>query len=104
MAKVKLIGLEQSAASQIGRALDGGFHEIQQLPANSRIGEMFDADVVFAGGEGKQYIQLLKKLRAERPGLTFVVVTRILETSGSLDALEVGATDYFAAPFDARPI
>ena len=102
MAKVKLIGLEQSAASQIGRALDGGFHEIQQLPVNSRIGDMLDADIVFAGGEGKQYIPLLKKLRAERPGLPFVVVTRIPETSDWLDALEAGATDYCSAPSEPR--
>lgn len=102
MAKVKLIGLEQSAASQIGRALDGGFHQIESLPANSRIGEILDADIVFAGGEGKQYIALLKKVRAERPGLPFVVVTRIPETSDWLDALEAGATDYCSAPFEAR--
>jgi DNA-binding response OmpR family regulator len=102
MAKVKLVGLEQSAANQIGRALDGGFHEIEQLPANSRLGEILDADIVFAAGEDKQYISLLRRIRAEKPGLPFVVVTRIPETSDWLDALEAGATDYCSAPFEAR--
>lgn len=102
MAKVKLIGLEQSAAYQIGRALDSSFHHIEQLPANFRHGELFDADIVFAAGEDRLYLPLLKRVRAERPGLPFVVVTRNLETSEWLDALEAGATDYCSAPFEPR--
>lgn len=102
MANVKLIGLEQSAASQIGRALDGGFHQIEQLPANTRVGDLLDADIVFAGGEGKQYVPLLHRVRAERPDLPFVVVTRLPDTAGWLDALEAGATDYCSAPFESQ--
>jgi len=102
MANIKLIGLEPSAASQIGRALDGSFHQIEILPLTAKHSEVMDADIVFAGGERKQYIPLLKRLRAVRPGLPFVVVTRIPETSDWLDALEAGATDYCSAPFEAR--
>jgi DNA-binding response OmpR family regulator len=102
MANIKLIGLEPSAASQIGRALDGSFHQIEILPLTARHSDVMDADIVFAGGEHKQYIPLLKRLRAARPSLPFIVVTRIPETSDWLDALEAGATDYCSAPFEAR--
>ncbi|MES1257203.1 MAG: hypothetical protein ABUS51_02190 [Acidobacteriota bacterium] len=102
MAKILLIGLEPSAAHQIERALDGGFHEIEQKPETARVGELSDCDVIFANGEGKNYIPLLRGVREERPTLPFVVVTRIPETSDWLDALEAGATDYCSAPFEAR--
>lgn len=102
MAKIALIGLDPAAATQIARALDGGFHQIEQKPVTARVGELSDCDVVFANGEGKKYLPLLRGIRAERPGLPFVVVTRIPETSDWLDALEAGATDYCSAPFEPR--
>jgi DNA-binding NtrC family response regulator len=102
MANIKLIGLEPSAAYQISRVLDDGFHQIEDLPVNTRLGDLLGADIVFAGGEGKHYLELLKKVRAAKPDLPFVVVTRIPETSDWLDALEAGATDYCSAPFETR--
>jgi DNA-binding NtrC family response regulator len=102
MAKIKLIGLESSSAHQIRRVLEDGFHQIEDLPVSTRVGDLLDADIVFAGGEGKYYTDLLKKVRAAKPDLPFVVVTRIPETSDWLDALEAGATDYCSAPFEAR--
>ena len=102
MAKIVLIGLEPSAANQIVRALDGGFHQIEQRSQNAPVGDLIDCDVVFANGEGKDYMPLLRGVRAERPTLPFVVVTRIPDTSDWLDALEAGATDYCSAPFEAR--
>lgn len=104
MAKVFLIGLEQSAASQIGRALAVERHQIEHKPKNVSVGELLDADIVFAGGDGKQYMPLLRGVREACPALPFVVVTRIPETSDWLDALEAGATDYCSAPFEARQI
>jgi len=63
-----------------------------------------DADIVFAGGEPKHYLSLLRKVREARPALPFVVVTRNPETTAWLDALEAGATDYCSAPFESRQI
>lgn len=102
MAKVALIGLEPSSANQIARALHGGFHQIEQKPGTVLVGELTDCDIVFANGEGKNYLSLLRGVREVRPALPFVVVTRIPETSDWLDALEAGATDYCSAPFEAR--
>jgi DNA-binding response OmpR family regulator len=60
------------------------------------------ADIVFAAGDGKRYVPLLRKVREAFPALPFVVVTRIPETADWLDALEAGATDYCSGPFDPR--
>lgn len=100
MAKVILIGLEHSTATQIGRALSE--HDVQEKPKNTSLREIADADIVFADGERKQYLPLLNDLRKQKPGMPFVVVTRIPETTDWLDALEAGATDYCAAPFEPR--
>jgi DNA-binding response OmpR family regulator len=104
MAKVFLIGLEQATANQIGRALGVERHQIELKPKNVPVSELLDADIVFAGGDGKQYMTLLKRVREVCPSLPFVVVTRIPETSDWLDALEAGATDYCSAPFESRQI
>lgn len=104
MAKVALIGLEQAAAAQIGRALSNENHEITQKQENSAAYDLLDADIVFAGGERKRYMPLLRSVRKARPELPFVVVTRVPETSEWLDALEAGATDYCAAPFELRQL
>jgi DNA-binding response OmpR family regulator len=102
MAKVKLIGLDPLAAVQIGRVLAGSFHEIETLPVTVTLSDVLDADIILAGGERQQYVPLLRKVRAAKPDLPFIVVTRIPETSDWLDALEAGATDYCSAPFEAR--
>ena len=102
MAKIVTIGLDQSAAFQLARALGVERHEIAHKPKSTGITELVEADIVFANGDGKQYLTLLKQIREAVPGLPFVVVTRVPETSDWLDALEAGATDYCSAPFEPR--
>jgi DNA-binding response OmpR family regulator len=104
MASVFLIGLEQAIAAQISRALAAERHRIEHKPQNVAVPDLMDVDIVFAGGQPSQYLSLLRRVREERPGLPFVVVTRIPETTEWLDALEAGATDYCSAPFEARQI
>jgi DNA-binding response OmpR family regulator len=104
MARVVLVGLEQSTAGQISRALAVERHQIEQKHPNVATRDLADADIVFAGGEPAQYMKLLRTVRAERPALPFVVVTRMPETAEWLDALEAGATDYCSAPFESRQI
>jgi DNA-binding response OmpR family regulator len=102
MAKIITIGLDQSAAFQLACALGVDRHEIAHKPKLTRIAEILNADIVFANGEGKQYLPLLQEIRGAAPGLPVVVVTRVPETSDWLDALEAGATDYCSAPFEPR--
>lgn len=104
MANVFLVGLEPSAAGQIGRALATERHEIRNTNRSITAEELSDADIVFAGGDRTQYLNLLRHVRASRPSLPFVVVTGHPETTDWLDALDAGATDYCSAPFEQRQI
>jgi DNA-binding response OmpR family regulator len=104
MAKVALIGIEPSAARQLVLALDGGSHQIEQKSVIGPVGDVLDYDIVFAGGDEKSYLPLLRHIRAASPALPFVVVTRLPETADWLDALEAGATDYCSAPFESQQI
>ncbi|HEX4274451.1 MAG TPA: response regulator [Bryobacteraceae bacterium] len=104
MANVFLIGLEQSTAAQISRALAVERHKIEQKPQTVGARDLMEVDIVFAGGTPAQYLPLLRRVRDERPSLPFVVVTRIPETTEWLDALEAGATDYCCSPFENRQI
>ncbi|MDE3196112.1 MAG: hypothetical protein KGN84_07205 [Acidobacteriota bacterium] len=104
MANVVLVGLEPSAAGQIGRALTKERHEIRNRTRNISEEELSKADIVFAGGDQNQYMSLLRHVRASRPTLPFVVVTGLARTADWLDALEAGATDYCSAPFEQHQI
>jgi DNA-binding response OmpR family regulator len=102
MAKIITVGLDPGAAQQLGKALGPENHQIAHKPKSSLVDDVIEADIVFADGDGKQYLPLLRLLRAISPTMPFVVVTRIPETSDWLDALEAGATDYCSAPFEPR--
>ena len=104
MANVILIGVEDTIASQICRALSVERHWIAQKPRITGARDLIGADIVFAGGKPSEYLPLLRRVRDERPALPFVVVTHIPETTEWLDALEAGATDYYASPFETRQI
>ena len=104
MAKVILTGIERRIANDLQSVLAVEEHQIEHRPGNAPVDAFLNADIVFAGGDGKQYMPLLLGIRQARPSLPFIVVTRFPETSGWLDALEAGATDYCSAPFESRQI
>ena len=104
MARVFLTGIDGSVAQALERALEIERHQIEHKPCGAPVKAFLDADIVFAGGGAKQYLPLLREVRQARPGLPFVVVTKLPETSEWLTALEAGATDYFAAPLQPRQI
>jgi DNA-binding NtrC family response regulator len=104
MARVVFIGLEEATACQIGRALTAQRHEIEHRQRDVVMRDLTGADIVFAGGDSSDYLPLLKRLREARPGLPVVVVTRLPEVVQWLDALEAGATDYCAAPFEMQQV
>jgi DNA-binding NtrC family response regulator len=104
MARVVFIGLEEATASQIGHALAAQRHEVEYKQPGTVMRDLVDADIVFAGGDSADYLPLLRLVRKERPALPFVVVTRLPEVVQWLDALEAGATDYCAAPFETQQV
>jgi len=104
MARVVFIGLEEATANLIGRALTAQRHEIAHQQWDNGTPDLFQADIVFAGGNSAEYMPLLRQVREERPGLPFVVVSRSSDVAQWLDALEAGATDYCSAPFEMQQV
>jgi DNA-binding response OmpR family regulator len=104
MAKIVLIGLEQAADMQICGALAVDNHQIEHQLQDVAVRKLLDADIVFAGGEPRYYMSLLRRVREAWPKLPFIVVTRIPETMEWIDALEAGATDYCSVPIETRQL
>src|SRR5580700_4790795 len=109
MANVFLIGVEQTTAAQISRAVSAGCHKVHKEPHSAGICslaalEIKDVEIIFAGGHPAQYLPLLRRVRQTRPALPFVVVTGSVDMKAWLDALEAGATDYCCSPLEARQI
>jgi DNA-binding response OmpR family regulator len=102
MARILLLGLEQPLAEQLGRILQTERHQV--LTAGRLDSSGAQADVIFSAGDGGSYKHSLAEARRACPGVPFVVVTRLPETSQWLDALEAGATDYCAVPFEHQQI
>ena len=98
MAKVLLFGLEHSIADQLNPVLEQLGQTVQVAQLASGVLEHTDANVVFANGDS------LGAVRDKRPELPVVVVTRMPEVRGWLDALEAGASDYCGAPFEATQV
>lgn len=83
-----ITGLEQALAEELVRVLEGhGCREANSPRA---------ADIVFCAPRA----QVLKPAVRQAAGRPVIAVSRIPETSLWLDALEAGAADYYAAPFE----
>jgi DNA-binding response OmpR family regulator len=104
MAKVVLSNLEGQVANQLASLLAADGHRIHREKHNASVRELLHADIVFVGGYGDRYLSLLRRVRAVDAALPFVIVTPLPATAEWLDALEAGATDYCAAPFDLGQI
>lgn len=71
------------------------------LPDALALIEQINADFVFCAAEPQNYKLLLDAIKQNIAGLPFIVVSRQPDTSGWLDALQSGASDYWAPPFEA---
>jgi CheY-like chemotaxis protein len=90
-----LFALGPDLESELATALVPHCREVrtvQSIPA--------DAGVVFCCSN----IDVVTRLRAAEPTRIIVVVSRHPEVSDWLDALECGATDYCAAPFESTQL
>ncbi|MBI4893633.1 MAG: hypothetical protein HY821_23635 [Acidobacteria bacterium] len=91
--KALLFRLEEPLASALQQTLTlcGCKSRLIDAPAAHQ-----RADIVFCPSTGDLLRAALERFR----GLPVVVVSRLPEESGWLDALEAGAADYCAAPFE----
>lgn len=95
--------LEKSLSDQLCQAaFEPGhtFHSAQSTAECLLLAERIHADVVFCNSEPREYQALLNEMKRRGLRLPVVVVSRLPEVSEWLDALDAGATDYCAAPFE----
>ena len=95
-----LFGLNEELAGELLcplRALSVGVRSVQ-----SEMKEIADsrANVIFCAPD----TATVASLRASKPSAAVVVVSRLPKVSDWLDALEAGAADYCAAPFEVAQL
>jgi DNA-binding NtrC family response regulator len=108
-ATVVLFGLEPPLAAELGSVLEGQHQKVYSEPFVSaaeslRVVERLGAELVFCTSERSVYMSLLEAVGRHKPDLPVVIVSRTPEVSEWLDAIEAGASDYCAAPFESGQI
>jgi len=102
-----LHGLHAALAAQLCEAIAQPgrvFHATDSTAECIFVGEHRQAEVVFCNSDRRVYQSLLRALEQSGLQLPVVVVSRIPKTSEWLDALEAGATDYCAPPFERQHV
>lgn len=100
-AKVVLFGLEESLATELREALSRCSHasvsdNMESPGLTLAVLAIESADLIFCGPS----LETVKTLRAQSPNTSIVVVSRLPEVMDWLDAMEAGADDYCAPPFE----
>jgi len=108
-ARIVLFGLDDSLASELRRVLVSQQQTVFSEPFLSArecvaMVRRLGAELIFCSSHGKRYPELLEAVSRFNPDLPVVVVSRVPETAEWLDAIEAGASDYCAAPFEAAHI
>jgi DNA-binding NtrC family response regulator len=101
MASILMLGLENDLADQLSLVLRLEGHNVQTAESIEHVVWHRSAEIVFAGGDGPDYREVVTRLASARPDVPVVLVNRLPENSRWLDALELGAKDYCGAPFEA---
>jgi PleD family two-component response regulator len=101
------LGLESSLCTDLGRSLAG--HEVlilRNVPEQPREIERYleqtRPDVLFCPSEESVLSRVLRAARTA--GVPAIVVSRLPHAHEWLDAIEAGASDYVAPPFEERQI
>jgi hypothetical protein len=93
-----LYGLEDQLADELATTLTTCCRRVDKANMESSIGaRLRGADVIFCRAETEQ----VRRLKKANPNSAVIVASRLPEVSDWLDALEAGAEDYCAAPFEA---
>jgi DNA-binding NtrC family response regulator len=108
-ARIAVFGLDDKLVSELTTLLDqlGQTYRKFQKTEDAdclRIIDLLDPDLIFYAAENGDLTPILSAGQQMRPALPVVVVSRHADVPHWLDALEAGAADYCAAPFDRREI
>ena len=104
MATILLLGLENDMADTLALVLRKIEHEVETVDSIESAMRRRGIDVIFAGGDGPDYRETVRRLVARRPDVPVVLVNRLPENARWLDALELGAADYCGAPFEPTQV
>ena len=92
-----LYGLEEKLADELAHALTACCRRIDRADADpAGSARMRGADVIFCRAD----VGDVRRLKAANPDTAVIVASRLPEVSDWLDALDAGAQDYCAAPFE----
>jgi two-component system, response regulator FlrC len=102
---VLILGLDSGLRDELKSALhkdDPTVRTTEESENNDCSGEIarLQPDIVFCPATSSCFKQILEVVRKVHPGLPVVVVSRFPEVSEWLDAMDAGASDYFASPFE----
>ncbi len=100
MANILLIGFDRVTTEHLGRLVVQELHKFEVRSLDLANIPITGFDVILASGDDKNCLKLLAAFRAQNSNVPFIVVNRLPETARWLEALEAGATDYWAAPFE----
>ena len=107
--KIVIFGLADALAHDSKKVLAEQGHDVYSspyLPAAQALTliEQLHADFVFCDDDPAHYIALLKAIRRVNSKLPLVVVSPQPDTNAWLDALQAGATDFCAPPFESASL
>ena len=106
VSKIILFGLAEDLAENSRKVLAEQGHVVFDYPYLPvaqvlTVIEQTQANFIFCTAEPEIYKALLAAIRQSKAGLPLVVVSRLPETAAWLDALQAGASDYCAPPFES---
>jgi DNA-binding NtrC family response regulator len=108
-ARIVLFGLDDLLANELRRVLVSQKQTVFSEPFLApreclAVVERVGAELVFCTSHGNRYTALLEAVGRFKPDLPVVVVSRVPEVAEWLDAIEAGASDYCAAPFETAHV
>ena len=106
-ANILVVGLDEPLAAELCRALRDQRHSVLSEAFTSAADclttvERVGADLVFCGTDRQQFQTILDHQRRLGQSVPVVVVSRLPETGDWLDAMDAGAWDYCAPPFEPK--
>jgi DNA-binding NtrC family response regulator len=105
--RILTLGLEESIGAELRQALTQNGHTVCSEPFLSAADSVKAIDragagIVFCSAEPLHFEALLDRLRSQGRRVPVIVASRIAEVDLWLDAMDAGAHDYCAAPFEPR--